>query len=62
MPNMNFNFEVIAKSVPAVCIVCGVALIVGSCAANFGLGAGLFGGFLVLVGIVLQVLYLLFNR
>jgi hypothetical protein len=47
---MNFDFNVLAKSVPAICIVSGVALVLLS---DRGLGV-----FLLFTGIILQLLYL----
>jgi hypothetical protein len=55
---MKFNFKVLAKTVPAICMVCGLVLLLGSCKAGLGFGAGAFGVFLILAGIGLQVLYL----
>jgi hypothetical protein len=58
---MNFDFKAIAKTVPAICIVGGIFLIVipevtGSVRSLIGLGV-----FLLIAGIVLQVLYLYFR-
>jgi len=55
---MNFNFEVFAKSVPAICIVSGVALIIVATVSHLGGGLVGLGVFLLISGIGLQVLYL----
>ena len=55
---MNFDFKAIAKTVPGICIVGGIALI--AIPALTGLGGPLIGLgiFLLIAGIGLQVLYL----
>lgn len=55
---MNFDFKAIAKSPPGICIICGVALAVISGVGGLGGGLFGFGVFLVIAGIVLQVIYL----
>ena len=51
---MNITFSILAKCVPAICIVCGFI-------AVYGFEAGS-GWFFVIIGVALQVLYLYFNR
>ena len=55
---MNFDFKVIAKSFPAICLVAGLALFVGSLKLGLGFGAGLLGVILIFVAIGLYVYYL----
>ena len=52
---MNFDFKVIAKSFPAICLVAGLALFVGSLGFGLGFGAGLLGVILIFAGIGLYV-------
>jgi len=52
---MNFDFKVIAKGFPSICLVAGVALVVGYYFDLLGFGAVLLGVFLILVGIGLYV-------
>ncbi len=58
MKDYKVIIKIIAKSVPAICIVIGVLLVLGSCSAGLGFGVGVLGVFLILAGIGLQVLYL----
>ena len=61
MPSMRdwqVIIKVVAKSVPAVCIVIGSLSLLGSCSAGLGFGVGLFGFCLVVAGVLLQILYL----
>jgi len=52
---MKFDFKVIAKSFPTICLVLGVFLLVGSLKLGLGFGAGLLGVILVFAGIGLYV-------
>ena len=55
---MDFDFKVIAKSFPTICLVAGVFLLVGSVKLGFGFGVGLLGVILIFVAIGLYVVYL----
>jgi hypothetical protein len=55
---MNFDFKVFARSVPAICIVGGIALIVISKVSELGGGLIALGVLLILAGIGLQILYI----
>ena len=54
---MKFDFKVFAKSVPAICIVSGIACIVIS-QGNTGVSLVTLDIFLIIAGIGLQILYL----
>jgi hypothetical protein len=53
---MNFDFNILAKSVPGICIVGGIALVIISELAGLGLTA--LGVLLIIAGIALQVYYI----
>jgi len=55
---MNFDFKAITKTVPGVCIVGGIALTIISKVADLGGSLFALGVFLLIAGIVLQVIYL----
>jgi hypothetical protein len=52
---MHFDFKVIAKSFPTICLVLGVFLLVGYWVFGFGSGAAVWGGILIFAAIGLYV-------
>jgi hypothetical protein len=54
---MKFDFKVIAKSFPTICLVIGVFLLVGSAKLGFGFWIGLLGVLLIFVAVGLYVYY-----
>ena len=55
---MNFDFKAIAKTVPGICIIGGIALATISKVTDLDGSLFAFGVFLGIAGIVLQVIYL----
>lgn len=59
---MKPDIKVVARTVPAICIVLGFVSLFGSCTAGLDPGFGVFGFFLIVAGIGLQVLWILYGR